>query len=188
MARTAQAIPQSFDRSNELTRQALIVIGASLLITLCAKVSIPLPFTPVPLSLVNFGVLVVGLLLGSKRGFAACALYLAQGAAGLPVFAPGPGGVAQLLGPTGGFLLAYPVVAFVAGLVAERGVRSFRRYAVAAIAGELILFASGVAWLMAITRVPVAQGIALGLYPFVFAEVMKVMFAAGVASRLRRKF
>jgi len=188
MARTAQAIPQSFDRSHELTRQALIVVGASLLITLCAKVSIPLPFTPVPLSLVNFGVLLVGLVLGSKRGFAACALYLAQGAAGLPVFAPGPGGVAQLLGPTGGFLLAYPAVAFVAGLIAERGARSFRRYAVAAIAGELVLFASGIAWLMAITRVPVAQGIALGLYPFVFAEVMKVMFAAGVASRLRRKF
>jgi biotin transport system substrate-specific component len=76
----------------------------------------------------------------------------------------------------------------VAGLIAERGTRSFRRYAVAATAGELLLFASGVAWLMAITRVPVAQGIALGLYPFVFAEVMKVMFAAGVASRLRRKF
>jgi biotin transport system substrate-specific component len=187
MARTAQAIPQLFDRSSELTRQALIVVGASLLITLCAKVSIPLPFTPVPLSLVNFGVLLVGLVLGSKRGFAACALYLAQGAAGLPVFAPGPGGIAQLLGPTGGFLLAYPVVAFVAGLIAERGTRSFRHYAMAAIAGELVLFASGVAWLMAVTRVPVAQGVALGLYPFVFAEVMKVMFAAGVASRLRRK-
>jgi biotin transport system substrate-specific component len=190
MARTAQAVPQSFNRSSELAQQALIVVGASLLITLCAKVSIPLPFTPVPLSLVNFGVLLVGLVLGSKRGFAACALYLAQGAAGLPVFAPSllGGGVAQLLGPTGGFLLAYPVVAFVAGLIAERGTRSFPRYAVASIAGELVLFASGVAWLMAITRVPVAQGIALGIYPFVFAEVMKVMFAAGVASRLRRKF
>jgi biotin transport system substrate-specific component len=82
MARTAQAVPQSFDRSSELAQQALIVVGASLLITLCAKVSIPLPFTPVPLSLVNFGVLLVGLVLGSKRGFAACALYLAQGAAG----------------------------------------------------------------------------------------------------------
>lgn len=187
MARTAQALPQSFERSHDLTRQVLIVIGASLLITLCAKVSIPLPFTPVPLSLVNFGVLALGLVLGSKRGFAACALYLAQGAAGLPVFAPGPGGVAQLLGTTGGFLLAYPAVAFIAGLIAERGARSFRRYAVAAIAGEVILFASGVAWLMTLTRVPVSQAIALGLYPFVFAEVMKVMFAAGVASRVRGK-
>lgn len=138
--------------------------------------------------MVNFAVLLVGLILGSRRGFAACALYLAQGAAGLPVFGPGPGGIAQLLGPTGGFLLAYPAVAFLTGLIAERGVRAFRRHAVAATAGEIVLFASGVMWLISVARVPVAQGIALGLYPFVFAEVIKVMFAAGIASRLRRKF
>jgi biotin transport system substrate-specific component len=190
MARTAHALPQLFDRSHEITRQVAIVVGASLFITLCAKVSLPLPFTPVPLSLVNFGVLLVGLVLGSKRGFAACALYLAQGAAGLPVFAPSPlgGGIAQLLGPTGGYLLAYPAVAFLAGLIAERGIRSFRRYAIASVAGELALFASGISWLMLVTRAPFAQAAAFGIYPFVFAEIMKVMLAAGIAGRVRHKF
>lgn len=101
--------------AKEIAKQVAIVIAASLFVALCARVTVPLPFTPVPLTLQNFGVLIVGLLLGSRRGFAALALYLAEGAFGLPVFSMGAG-VAYLLGPTGGFLVAYPVVAFVAGL------------------------------------------------------------------------
>src|SRR5450631_3641302 len=97
--------------SLEWAKQAGIVIGASLFVALCARVTVPLPFTPVPLTLQNFGVLAVGLMLGSRRGFAALALYLAEGAAGLPVFSPSllGGGIAQILGPTGGFLMAYPL-------------------------------------------------------------------------------
>jgi biotin transport system substrate-specific component len=103
------------DRSAALSRNVALVIGASLVIAICARISVPLPFTPVPLTLANFGVLAVGLLLGSKRGFAAAALYLSYGMAGLPVFSTvGFGGIAQLLGPTGGYLWAYPVVAFIA--------------------------------------------------------------------------
>src|ERR1035438_4230069 len=110
-----------------LTKQAGIVVGASAVIAVCARLVLPLPFTPVPLTLANFGVLLVGLTLGSKRGFAAAALYLAWGTLGLPVFSPGGfGGIAQLLGPTGGYLLAYPIVAFVAGWISERGAASFR--------------------------------------------------------------
>src|SRR5271169_3021563 len=113
--------------------QIVIVVGASLFVALCARVTLPLPFTPVPLTMQNFAVLLVGLTLGSRRGFAALALYLAEGMAGLPVFNPtGLGGIAQLLGPTGGYLMAYPFVAFVSGFIAERGSKSFRRYAVAA--------------------------------------------------------
>src|SRR5437868_11534534 len=76
--------------------QLAIIIAASLFVALCARITLPLPFTPVPLSLQNFGVLLVGLLLGSRRGFAAVALYLVEGASGLPVFTPGLGGIAQL--------------------------------------------------------------------------------------------
>ena len=98
-------------------KQAAIVVGASFFVALCARVTLPLPFTPVPLTLQNFAVLLVGLTLGARRGFAALILYLIEGASGLPVFNPtGPGGVAQLLGPTGGYLMAYPLVAGVAGL------------------------------------------------------------------------
>src|SRR5579862_8142140 len=115
-------------RTSEWIRQAAIVTGASLFVAICARITLPLPFTPVPLTLQNFGVLLVGLSLGSRRGFAAMALYLMEGAAGMPVFNPaGPGGVSQLLGATGGFLLAYPFVAGLAGWMMERGKRTFTR-------------------------------------------------------------
>ena len=118
--------------------QAAIVLSASLLVALCARVTVPLPFTPVPLTLQNFGVLLIGLTLGSRRGFAALALYLVEGASGMPVFNPtGPGGIAQLLGPTGGFLLAYPFVAALAGWVMERGKASFARAAAAGVLAEV---------------------------------------------------
>ena len=120
MARPATQILGTQDRILDGAGQVAIVVGASLFVALCARIVLPLPFTPVPLTLQNFGVLLVGLVLGSRRGFAALALYLSEGLIGMPVFSPtGPGGLAQLLGPTGGFLLAYPLVAGIAGWIFE---------------------------------------------------------------------
>jgi biotin transport system substrate-specific component len=173
------------DRWIGLSKQAAIVVGASAVIAVCARLVLPLPFTPIPLTLANFGVLLVGLSLGSKRGFAAAALYLAWGAMGLPVFSPmGVGGLAQLFGPTGGYLTAYPVVAFVAGWVAERGTASFARNVFAGVVAEVLLFASGIAWLQIATG-SWKTAFAFGVAPFLFAEVMKVMFAAAAARKLR---
>ena len=167
-----------------LPYQVMLVISGSLLVALAARVSMPLPFTPVPLTLSNFAVLLVGLLLGRRAGFAALALYLAEGAAGLPVFSPtGPGGIAQLLGPTGGYLMAYPMVAYLAGWIAERDRASFARSAVAATVAEIFLFVAGVSWLMVFFHAPLARAAQFGLYPFFFAEVMKSLLAAGIASR-----
>lgn len=169
-----------------LGKQAAIVTGASAVIAVSARLVLPLPFTPVPLTLANFGVLLVGLALGSKRGFAAAAVYLAWGAMGLPVFSPaGVGGVAQLLGPTGGYLLAYPLVAFVAGWLSERGSVSFSRNVVAGTVAEIVLFASGITWLAVVTG-SWQRAVAFGLAPFFFAEVMKVMVASAVALRMQR--
>ena len=156
------------------------------MIAVCARIVLPLPFTPIPLTLANFALLLVGLTLGSKRGFAAAALYLGWGAMGLPVFSPaGPGGIAQLLGPTAGYLWAYPVVAFVAGLIAERGVRGFTRNLIGGSIADVALFASGISWLAVLTHSWQHAAI-FGLYPFLAAEVMKVMLAAGLARRLQR--
>jgi biotin transport system substrate-specific component len=167
----------------ERVRQIGLVIGASLFVALCARITIPLPFTPVPLTVQNFGVLLAGLLLGSRRGFAALMLYLAEGAIGMPVFNPtGVGGIAQLFGATGGFLLAYPFVAWVAGYVMEHGRKTFARAAVAGFLGEVLLFASGLTWLALLTH-SMAQAFRWGLYWFVFAEIIKVMMAAGIAAR-----
>jgi biotin transport system substrate-specific component len=175
------------ERAIDASRQVALVVGASLVVALCARIWIPLmPLTPVPLTVQNLGVLLVGLLLGSRRGFAAMALYLAEGAVGLPVFSPGPGGIAQLLGPTGGFLLAYPFVAFLAGYIFERGTKSFARAAVAGLLAEILLFAGGLTGLFVITH-SLAKAAYLGLYWFIAAEIMKVAFAAVIATRICRK-
>jgi biotin transport system substrate-specific component len=164
-------------------RQVAIVVGASLFVALCAHITIPLPFTPVPLTVQNFAVLLVGLMLGSRRGFAALALYLAEGAMGMPVFSPvGPGGIAHLMGPTAGFLLAYPLVAWLAGYVMEHDRKSFPRAVLGGLLGEVVLFTGGLTWLAVLTH-SVAQAFRWGLYWFLFAEVIKVMMAAGIAAR-----
>src|SRR5579871_6729913 len=130
------------DHVSEASRQIALVVGATVFVALCARITIPLmPLTPVPLTVQNLGVLLVGLLLGSRRGFAALVLYLVEGLVGLPVFSPtGMGGAAQLFGVTGGFLLAYPFVAFLAGYVFERGSKSFTRAVMSAFDGEVVLF------------------------------------------------
>jgi biotin transport system substrate-specific component len=174
------------ERMLEAARQVALVVGGSLFVALCARITIPLPFTPVPLTVQNFGVLLVGLLLGSRRGFAALILYLAEGAMGMPVFSPlGPGGVAQILGVTGGYLLVYPFVAGLAGFIFERGTKSFARAAIAGLLAEIVLFAGGVTWLYVATH-SLAKAAYLGLYWFVAAEVMKVMVAAAIATRWGR--
>jgi biotin transport system substrate-specific component len=170
-------------RPVEWAKQVALVVGATVFVALCARVTVPLPFTPVPLTLQNFGVLVVALLLGSRRGFAALALYLVEGASGLPVFNPaGPGGVGQIMGVTGGFLMAYPFVAFVSGWIYERTARRFMGAALAGFAGEVVLFLGGLSWLFALTH-SLSQAVKWGLYWFLFAEVIKILMAAAVASR-----
>ena len=183
MSRAATQVFDQPSRSLEITKQAAIVITASLFVALCARVTVPLP-TPVPLTLQNFGVLAVGLLLGSRRGFAALSLYLVEGAFGMPVFSMGAG-IGYLLGPTGGFLLAYPLVAFVAGWIYERSSRRFGWAALSSVAAEVVLFAGGLSWLAVLTH-SVSLAIRYGLYWFVFAEVIKVLMAAVVAARWHR--
>jgi biotin transport system substrate-specific component len=176
----------SSSRSLFWAKQVALVVSASLFVALCARVTLPLPFTPVPLTLQNFGVLLVGLTLGARRGFAAMALYLLEGVAGLPVFNPtGPGGIAQLLGPTGGFLMVYPLVAGLAGLILDMGKRTFARAAISGLLAEILLFAGGVGWLAVYTH-SFSQAVRFGFYMFVFAEVLKVMFAAAITIRIRR--
>ena len=188
LGQQTRSIGREKDRGKGLAKQAAIVIAASLFVALCARVTVPLPFTPVPLTLQNFGVLAVGLLLGSRRGFAALSLYLAEGAFGLPVFSPAilGSGITHILGPTGGFLMAYPLVAFVAGYLYEHSSRRFGWAALSGLAAEVVLFAGGLSWLAVLTH-SVSLAIRYGLYWFVFAEVIKVLMAAAVATRWHQR-
>ncbi len=186
MAKLAAETLQNRERALYWAEQVAIVVGASLFVALCAKVTLPLPFTPVPLTMENFGVLLVGLALGSRRGFAALLLFLMEGAMGMPVFAQaGIGGIAQIIGPTGGFLIAYPFVAWLAGWIMERGRKTFARAAVAALLAECVLFAGGIGWLFVLTH-SISMALRFGLYWFVFAEIIKVLMSSAIVSGWRR--
>jgi biotin transport system substrate-specific component len=186
MSATEVASPRS--RTLDAALQIALIVGASLFVAICARFSLPIPGTPVPLTLQNFAVLLVGLSLGSRRGFLALALYLAEGAAGLPVFSPfGAAGILRLVGPTGGYLIAYPFVAGLAGYIYQRGKQTFFSAAAAGIVGELLLFACGISWLYVLTH-SLARALTFGLYWFIFAEVIKVMLAAGIVRNWRGLF
>jgi biotin transport system substrate-specific component len=170
--------------------KAIIVIAASLFVAVCAHVSLPLPFTPVPITLQTFAVFLVGMLLGPTAGFAAMMAYLAEGAAGLPVFSPhGPGGFAQLLGTTGGFLFSYPLAAAVAGWVV-RGTRFVSsRFALAAIAGVLasvVVFSLGAGWLVLYAHKSTSLAWQLGVVPFLPGDAIKIVASASIFSSLQR--
>src|SRR3954463_8025308 len=130
------------------TRVTLIgLVGFALALAAASQVAIPIPGTPVPITLQPFVVVLAGLWLGPRAGAASMLLYLAAGAAGLPVFAPiGAPGIARFFGPTGGYLFAYPACAFVAGFVAERRPTLMGRW-MAAVLGIAVLFIGGIAQL-----------------------------------------
>jgi len=175
-------------RTQQSGMDIVLVISASLFVAVCAKVSLPLPFTPVPLTLQNFAVLVVGLSLGARRGAIAMGLYLLEGAMGAPVFnSIGLGGLAQVVGPTGGYLMAYPLVAYLTGKIFEMRNRSFTAAVEGAAIAELVLFTSGVSWLMVLTGTPLSKAAAFGLYPFVPAEVLKIAAAAAIVTAWERR-
>lgn len=173
--------------THRLVKNAALIVGASLFMALCAQVTIPLIFSPVPITLQPFGVLLIGMLLGSRAGSAALVLYLLEGAAGLPVFSPaGPGGVLQLMGPTGGFLLASPIAAFVAGQIFEAR-RSLSGAVLASVAAEVVLFTVGAAWFVAVMRVGLAQAMTMAVLPYIPGEVLKVAAASAIAARWKAK-
>src|SRR5712692_9164957 len=171
-------------------REACWRVGAALFVTVltavAAQISIPLPFTPVPLTLQPMIVLLGGAALGARLGLTSQMLYLALGVAGLPVFAASatlPPGVARLFGPTGGYLMSYPFAAFVAGWLAESGFdRRYITSVLAMAAGLAVVFAGGVLWLALVVQpsAGLAGALAAGFIPFVLADLLKLVVAAGV--------
>jgi biotin transport system substrate-specific component len=163
----------------------LLVIGASAIIAVAAQIAIPIPGSPVPLTMQPLAVIFVGVALGSVRGAAAAALYLLEGVSGLPVFAQGHAGAGWLVLATGGYLMSYPFASFVAGWFSERG---WGNSVVRSIAGMLaalgVIYLGGWAWLAVLTTPRAA--LSMGILPFVIADIVKVAFGAALLPYAQR--
>jgi biotin transport system substrate-specific component len=169
------------------TRDVALVIGFALLTALAAQVVIPLGFTPVPITGTTFAVLLSGAVLGARRGAAAQLLYVTLGAIGLPFYAEASGGWEVATGATGGYIVGFVVAAWVVGALADRG--QDRRVATAIpafLAGTIVIYALGAAWLAVYLDVPLTaavgepSAVALGITPFLVGDVLKAVLA-GVA-------
>jgi biotin transport system substrate-specific component len=168
-----------------VARRIVAAALGALVVALSAQIVVPVPFSPVPMTLQPLAVLVVGALLGGAAGLAALLLYIALGIAGLPVFAAGGSGVARLLGPTGGYLLAFPVAAFITGILTTPVLGPYRPLGAAAVlrvllacaVGMVVIHVGGVAQLALLGGDP-ALAFRLGFIPFLTGDLIKVGLAA----------
>ena len=156
----------------------IVAVMATALVAICAHIAVPLGFTPIPVTMQTFAVLLLGLLFSPGAAFACLALYLVEGALGLPVFSPhGPGGIAQLLGPSGGYLLSYPLAAGLASLIYRRGQRRFVAALAAAGLASVLILAAGATWLGLLGHMRFSVVFAQSIAPFLPGDAVKVLAA-----------
>ncbi|MEI6109268.1 MAG: biotin transporter BioY [Actinomycetes bacterium] len=162
-------------------RNAVLVVGLTAFTALSAQVSIPLPFTPVPLTLQTFAVLAGAAALGAERAVLAQVLYLVLAVAGAPVLAGGASGGATVVGATGGYLLGFVVASYVVGKIAERGAtRKISATVLAYVAGSAVIYTLGALWLAYSTSNSISWAIANGVVPFLVGDAIKAVAAGAV--------
>ena len=172
-----------------LTRNCLLVMGTSLLLALSAQIAIPLPFSPVPVTLQTLVVLLAGAVLGSRLGTLSVLVYIVEGAVGLPFFAKGGAGLAYLRGVTGGYLIGFVVAAFMVGLLVEGGLgRKFSTAILAMFVGNILLYCFGLPWLKSVLNISMSKAFAFGLYPFILGDLYKIGLASALLPQLWRFF
>lgn len=183
MTALAEAIPRPRGRSGGLAIDAALVVGGSLFVAALAQVSIKLGFTPVPITLQTFGVLLIGTAYGWRLAGLTFALYLAEIAVGLPFAAEGKSGLEILSFATasGGYLWGFLAAGLLCGWLANRGWdRSIRSSISVMLLGTIVIYAFGVTWLAGAIDVPLTEAFELGLYPFVIGDLLKLLLAAGL--------
>ena len=166
--------------------QLRMTVYASLLAALIAAGAyLAIPIGPVPIVLQNLFVLLAGLLLGSRWGVASVGVYLFAGALGFPVFAGGLGGIGRLVGPTGGYLVGFLPAVFVIGLIAERAKENVFIEVIAMVCGTVIIYLFGVTWLKILTNMTLSKTLAIGMYPFLLGDAIKIAAAVPIVRALR---
>ena len=167
--------------SRTLARDAALVLGAALFTALCAQISFPLPGSPVPVTGQTFAVLLTGAALGANRGASGQLLYVALGLTGLPFYADGESGAQVVFGATGGYLVAFPLAAWICGKAAElRYDRSPLKALPVFALGSLVVFLVGVPWLAVAADLDLRTAIDLGFVPFILGGIVKAALAAGL--------
>jgi len=168
--------------AQQLKRMVYAALMAALT---AAGAYIAIPVGPVPIVLQNLFIMLAGLLLGGRWGLISVAVYLLAGAAGLPVFAGGTGGVGKFVGPTGGYLLGFAAAAYLIGIISERGRGRVAIDVMAMIAGTLIIYAFGVSWLKVVTGMSFSKALTVGMLPFLIGDALKIAAAIPIARALR---
>ncbi len=169
-----------------ISNQLRMTVYASLFAALIAAGAfIAIPIGPVPIVLQNMFVLLAGIILGSRWGLACVSVYLLMGALGFPVFAGGTGGIGRLFGPTGGYLLSYLPAVYATGIISEKLQKTMANDIIAMVAGSLIVYAAGVPWLKYVTGMGWNKAVAVGMYPFLIGDIIKIIAAAYAAKIIR---
>jgi biotin transport system substrate-specific component len=183
----AQAVPSAVRDVPHRIREGGLILAMVALMAVSAQLAVPIPGTPVPITLQDLAAFAVGLVLGPAQGGVAVASYLLLGAAGAPVFSNGHGGLPWLMGPTGGFLLAFPISAWLCGLAARSG--RLWVLAVGILAAQAVMFACGIGQLMLVTGTGLTAGIQQALIPFLPGIAFKsaLLFALGAALAAHRR-
>lgn len=183
---TTSALASESQLHTALLFGARVLVG-SLFVALCSHLAFPIPFTPVPFTMQPFAVLLVGMLFGPWTGFVTLLVYLCEGASGLPVFTPmGLPGIARLMGPTGGYLMSYPLAAAVAGSVRRLRAGTYLQHLGLGAVALFVVYACGSLWLAHGLHVPFAATLSAAVLPFAAPDVIKLCAAAGVAIAFRR--
>lgn len=168
--------------AQQLKRMVYAALMAALT---AAGAYIAIPIGPVPIVLQNLFVMLAGLLLGGRWGLISVGVYLLAGAVGLPVFAGGTGGLGRFVGPTGGYLLGFAAAAYLIGVISESGKGRVAIDVLAMVAGTLVIYAFGVAWLKVVTGMSFSKAVGLGMFPFLIGDVLKIVTAIPIARALR---
>jgi biotin transport system substrate-specific component len=163
----------------------MLVFASLMAALMTAGAYISIPVGPVPIVLQNMFVFLTGLLLGSRWGLASVGVYLLTGACGLPVFAGGMGGIGRIVGPTGGYLIGYLPAVFAVGYISEKGKGRVARDIIGMLAGTILVYACGVTWLQTLTGMPWPKTLAVGMYPFLIGDALKMAAAAAIARAIR---